>query len=68
MGNTKSTNRTVYMLDFGLARQYVNNEGNVRAVSGLFFTFCYFLGSNDVFQNFEPKDFRNNDVVHVLVD
>jgi len=31
MGNTKSSNRTVYMLDFGLSRQYVNNEGNVRA-------------------------------------
>jgi serine/threonine protein kinase len=31
MGNTKNTNRTVYMLDFGLSRQYVNNEGNVRA-------------------------------------
>ena len=33
MGNTKQTNRIVYMLDFGLARQYINNEGNVRAVS-----------------------------------
>ncbi|XP_057316957.1 uncharacterized protein LOC130657967 isoform X1 [Hydractinia symbiolongicarpus] len=31
MGNTKQTSRTVYMLDFGLSRQYVNNEGNVRA-------------------------------------
>ncbi|XP_047132128.1 rho-associated protein kinase 2 isoform X1 [Hydra vulgaris] len=31
MGNNKNTCRTVYMLDYGLARQYVNNEGNVRA-------------------------------------
>lgn len=31
MGNTKNTSKTVYMLDFGLSRQYVNNEGNVRA-------------------------------------
>ena len=31
MGNTKNSSRTVYMLDFGLSRQYVNNEGNVRA-------------------------------------
>lgn len=31
MGNTKNTNKTVFMIDFGLSRQYVNNEGNVRA-------------------------------------
>ena len=43
MGNTKQTNRIVYMLDFGLARQYVNNEGNVRAVSLTAFAFILYF-------------------------
>ena len=29
----KDTKKIVYMLDFGLSRQYINNEGNVRIVS-----------------------------------
>ena len=33
IGNTKDTRKIVFMLDFGLSRQYVNNEGQVRAVS-----------------------------------
>ena len=32
MGNTKSNKKIVFMLDFGLSRQYVNNEGQVRTV------------------------------------
>ncbi|CAD5118997.1 unnamed protein product [Dimorphilus gyrociliatus] len=30
IGKTPDTKRTVYMLDFGLARQYINSQGNVR--------------------------------------
>ncbi|MCL4169262.1 UNVERIFIED_CONTAM: hypothetical protein GTU68_005929, partial [Idotea baltica] len=30
MGRTSSTNRKVFMLDYGLARQYTNSEGDVR--------------------------------------
>ena len=33
IGNMKDTKKIVYMLDFGLSRQYINNEGNVRMVS-----------------------------------
>ena len=30
MGRTPGTNKTVFMLDFGLARQYTNTNGEVR--------------------------------------
>lgn len=30
MGKTPDTKRSVYMLDFGLARQYINSQGEVR--------------------------------------
>lgn len=31
MGRTSSTIRLVYMLDFGLARLYLNNKGEIRS-------------------------------------
>ncbi|VDK77206.1 unnamed protein product [Anisakis simplex] len=31
MGRTTSTMRCVYMLDFGLARQYLNAKGEIRS-------------------------------------
>ena len=32
MGRTSATCRTVYMLDFGLSRQYTNAAGDIRQV------------------------------------
>lgn len=31
MGRTASTMRVVYMLDFGLARLYLNSQGQIRS-------------------------------------
>lgn len=31
MGRLPSTSKTVYMLDFGLARQYLNAKGEIRS-------------------------------------
>lgn len=31
MGRTNSTQRNVYMLDFGLARLYLNAQGEIRS-------------------------------------
>ena len=33
IGRTSGTSRIVYMLDFGLARQYTNSAGQIRQVS-----------------------------------
>lgn len=45
MGRLPSTYRKCYMLDFGLARQYTNTNGEVRPVSYLFVCSWVCLGN-----------------------
>ena len=49
IGNMKDAKKTVYMLDFGLSRQYINNEGNVRMVSSNSLLYNYYSSNSSYF-------------------